>query len=60
MLEVLDLTGAEVIGSCDLPNVGARNWTLVLWKNSVCMLLTAKPSLQFCEMRLWGIKFVQP
>lgn len=28
--------GAEVTGSCELPNNGAGSWTWVLWKNRTC------------------------
>jgi hypothetical protein len=34
--EVLDSDGAEVIGSYEMPDMGARNRTSVLWKSSMC------------------------
>lgn len=41
-----------VTGDCELPNVGARNWTLVLCKTSRQAFLTAKPSLQISVLSL--------
>ena len=34
--EGVGLLGAEVTGSCELPNMGAGNQTQVLYKNSTC------------------------
>lgn len=43
---VLDFFGAIVPGSCDLPDLGAGIWTLVLLKSSEYNYLTAEPRHQ--------------
>lgn len=39
-------SGAGVTGSCELSNMGAVNQALVLWKNSMYVLLTTVSSFQ--------------
>lgn len=45
--KVLDApgTGTEISGICEMPSVGAGNWTWILRESSMCSL-TAEPSLR--------------
>lgn len=45
-LWALDPLELELLASCEMPDLGTRNETPVLWESREWMLITAEPPLQ--------------
>lgn len=57
--EGISSSGAEVAGGCELPNMGARNQTLFLWKCSCLLSHLFGPRFGLYDLKEQQLTFIE-